>query len=62
MKNILLYQHQSNLNHGCEDLVQTISKQIKNNVESEITVSSHYAHDDQNFQFLCYSHHLNIGI
>lgn len=51
MKKILLYQHQSSLNHGCEALVQTISKQIKNFAENEVTVSSFFKQDDEKYEF-----------
>lgn len=52
MKNILLYQHQSSMNHGCEALVYTISQQIKDVIpESFITVASFFQNDDEQFEF-----------
>lgn len=52
MKNILVYQHQSSANHGCEALVYTISEQIKNCCpDSLITVTSFYKKDDDQFDF-----------
>ena len=52
MKNILVYQHQSSANHGCEALVYTISEQIKNFCpDSFITVTSFYKKDDDQFDF-----------
>lgn len=52
MKNILVYQHQSSMNHGCEALVYTISEQIKSVCpESELTVASFYKEDDERFNF-----------
>lgn len=52
MKDILVYQHQSSLNHGCEALVYTISKQIKDFIpDSNITVTSFYKADDDKFEF-----------
>lgn len=52
MKNILLYQHQSSLNHGCEALVYTISEQIKQALpNSKLSVSSFYSADDALFSF-----------
>lgn len=52
MKNILVYQHQSSMNHGCEALVYTISEQIKKIYPaSELTVASYYKEDDMRFEF-----------
>lgn len=52
MKKVLIYQHQSSANHGCEALVYTISEQIKNICpDSNITVSSFYKKDDDQFEF-----------
>lgn len=52
MKNILVYQHQSSYNHGCEALVYTISEQIKNNIpESSVQVASFYKNEDMQFDF-----------
>lgn len=52
MKNILIYQHQSSMNHGCEALIYTISNQIKNvDPECFITLSSYFKRDDDRFQF-----------
>ena len=49
MKKILLYQHQSSYNHGCEALVYSISQQIKQVVpDSELRVCSFFkSHDDE---------------
>ena len=52
MTKILIYQHQSSMNHGCEALVYTISEQIKNAAhESDLTVASFYKRDDDLFYF-----------
>lgn len=52
MKNILVYQHQSSANHGCEALVYTISEQIKHICpNSKLTVASFYKEDDDKFEF-----------
>lgn len=52
MKNILIYQHQSSMNHGCEALVYTISEQIKKICpDSKTTVASFYKEDDEKFDF-----------
>lgn len=52
MKKILLYQHQSSMNHGCEALVYTISEQIKEIYpDSEITLASYFKEDDDRFDF-----------
>lgn len=52
MKNILVYQHQSSLNHGCEALVYTISKQIKDVCpDSQLAVASFFREDDEKFDF-----------
>lgn len=52
MKKILIYQHQSSMNHGCEALLYTISEQIKRVCpDSQITVSSFYKKDDEQFEF-----------
>ena len=52
MKKILIYQHQSSYNHGCEALAYTISKMIKEVCpDSYITLSSFYAVDDKKFEF-----------
>lgn len=52
MKNILVYQHQSSMNHGCEALVYTITEQIKNiSPDSQVTVASFYKADDERFDF-----------
>jgi polysaccharide pyruvyl transferase WcaK-like protein len=54
MKKILIYQHQSSLNHGCEALVYTISEQIKNQFpDAEITLASYSKADDEMFEFPC---------
>lgn len=52
MKKILIYQHQSSLNHGCEALVYTITEQIRNICEKpNIAVASFYKEDDEKFPF-----------
>lgn len=52
MKNILIYQHQSSMNHGCEALVYTISKQVKEIYpDSKLAVASFYKEDDEKFEF-----------
>lgn len=52
MNNILIYQHQSSMNHGCEALVYTISEQIKEKCpDSKITLSSYFKKDDDLFEF-----------
>lgn len=52
MKNILVYQHQSSMNHGCEALVYTISEQIKKiSPDAKTTVASFYKEDDEKFDF-----------
>jgi polysaccharide pyruvyl transferase WcaK-like protein len=54
MKNILIYQHQSSANHGCEALVYTISEQIKAQYpDSKVTLSSYFKQDDDMFDFPC---------
>lgn len=52
MKKILLYQHQSSYNHGCEALAYSISKIIKELIpDCTITLSSYYANEDKEFDF-----------
>lgn len=52
MKKILIYQHQGSLNHGCEALLYTISKQIKETYEeSDIVVTSFNKEYDDKFLF-----------
>lgn len=52
MKKILLYQHQSSYNHGCEALVYSISQQIKAICpDSEIHVTSFFKSHDDEFDF-----------
>lgn len=52
MKKILLYQHQSSYNHGCEALAYTISKMIKEVIpDCQIILSSNFAEDDKKFDF-----------
>lgn len=52
MKKILIYQHQSSYNHGCEALAYTISNMIKEVCpDSYITLSSFYAVEDKKFEF-----------
>lgn len=49
---IMIYQHQSSYNHGCEALVYTISEQIKDLYpESHVTVQSYYKNEDEEFNF-----------
>lgn len=49
---IMIYQHQSSYNHGCEALVYTISKQIKDLYpESSVVVQSFYKNEDEEFSF-----------
>ena len=48
----MIYQHQSSYNHGCEALVYTISKQIKDLYpESSVVVQSYYKNEDEEFSF-----------
>lgn len=50
MPKVLIYQHQSSYNHGCEALVYTISdvmKEVQNNCN--ITLSSYFRNDDEQF-------------
>ena len=52
MKKVLVYQHQSSYNHGCEALVYTITKQIKEkNPNSNVKVASFFKHEDIQFEF-----------
>lgn len=52
MNKILLYQHQSSYNHGCEALVYSISQQIKSIYpDSEIHVTSFFKSHDDAFEF-----------
>lgn len=52
MKKVLVYQHQSSMNHGCEALVYTITKQIKEQYkDAKVSVASFYKKDDEKFQF-----------
>lgn len=52
MKNILIYQHQSSMNHGCEALAYTVSRQIKHVCpDAQIAVASYYSKDDARFSF-----------
>ncbi len=52
MNKILIYQHQSSMNHGCEALAYTISEQIKSVApQSKVTLSSFYKCDDDRFEF-----------
>ncbi len=52
MNKILIYQHQSSMNHGCEALVYTISEQIKNiEPQAQTTLASFYKSDDDRFEF-----------
>lgn len=52
MKKILIYQHQSSMNHGCEALVYTISEMIKSVcTDANIVVASFYKADDEKFVF-----------
>lgn len=52
MPNVLIYQHQSSYNHGCEALAYTISDIIKSSVDNcKITLSSYYKSDDEAFEF-----------
>ena len=52
MKKILIYQHQSSLNHGCEALVYTISEQIKSKCkDSKVLLASYYKKDDDKYSF-----------
>ena len=53
MKNILLYQHGSSYNHGCEALVRTVSQEVKENIEdSVVTLSSFCPEEDSIFNIL----------
>ena len=52
MKKILLYQHGSSYNHGCEALAYTISKTTREIFpNSYITLASYFADDDKEFDF-----------
>lgn len=52
MKKILMYQHQSSFNHGCEALVYSISQQIKEFCPcSYLQLASFYKKDDEIFSF-----------
>lgn len=52
MKKILIYQHQSSYNHGCEALVYTISKQMKEQFpNSNIKIATFFKNDDIQFEF-----------
>lgn len=49
---VMIYQHQSSYNHGCEALVYTISNQIKSLAPSAtVRVASFYKEDDEQFEF-----------
>ncbi len=49
---ILLYQHQSSDNHGCEALVYTISNQIKERYpDSFVELASNFSEHDKRFEF-----------
>lgn len=53
----MIYQHQSSYNHGCEALVYTISKQIKDLYpESSVVVQSYYKNEDEEFSFPSVDH------
>ena len=52
MKKILIYQHQSSYNHGCEALVYTISKQMKEQFpNSNIKIATFFKNDHIQFEF-----------
>lgn len=54
MKKVLVYQHQSSYNHGCEALVSTITKQIKEREkDSYVKVASFFKNEDIQFDFPC---------
>ena len=51
MKKILLYQHGSSYNHGCEALVRTVSQEILENMSgSEVYLSSFSPEEDEIFE------------
>jgi hypothetical protein len=50
MKKVLLYQHGSSYNHGCEALVRVISERVKNSIPgSRVYLSSFAPMDDLKF-------------
>ena len=50
MKKILLYQHGSSYNHGCEALVRTVSQEVLENIpDSEVYLSSFHPEEDEIF-------------
>lgn len=50
MKKIMLYQHDSSYNHGCEALATTISKEVLRIVpESEVYLCSHHFKQDEQY-------------